>query len=365
MIQRGSDTGTVRMNTKGEYFSREQYEESLPLFYTRQLLVSGTMPDSINGVEMDMHVINATKSTFRIRPRDIDIPQPGLYPMFESQSGRASLEMPKDYFRITWRMEFIDAASNKVLEEKSRLFSKAIYDEGFKFPAKSINGLPTTRKSCDEGYLIIDDAGQLFHVKMVKGEPYVVNVEIPKGLKFTYISCVDFRDKQFYAYLFSEDKHLYILTQDDYELVKLPLEVIDPTQYETQIFGDLFHYDIITRGDDFIKVDVIDSEFKYVDVYNEIWPPRDERKEGKIFNFLFTGQIKMAVNTSSFIRFNTYLNPTINWIFMSLLLIGLQFLIIRKRKIQLRNQVVDFSIIAVTGIFGFLAVNIFPNKFFD
>jgi hypothetical protein len=363
MLLRSQDEVT-RTNPKGDTFTREEYENKLPLMYTRQLLMNNTMPDSIDGVEMDMHDISNNRSTFRVRPKEIHAPLPSLYPLFESESGRANLEMPKDFFRITWRMEFIDAESNKVDEEKSRMFSAVLYKRGFKFPAKSINGLPTTRKSCDEGYLVIDSADQLFHIKLVKGKPYVEKTELPEGLKFRSINCVDFKDKFYYAYLFSTDNNVYVLTQYDYELVKLDVENINPEENEIRIYGDLFNYNIISTGDGEITSQVLDKDYKKVNEYEETWPVRDERTEGKVAQFLFPAQLKMTNSNSSFIRFFFESNKSFNWIILSLLLMATQFLIIRKRKENIKNQLVDLGIIAVTGIFGFIAVNFFPNKFF-
>ena len=79
--------------------------------------------------------------------------------------------MPDDYFRIGKRMEFIVAKTNKVDEAKSKLFTDALSAEGFAFPANLIAGLPTTRKSKDEGYFLTDSREQLFHIKMIKGQP--------------------------------------------------------------------------------------------------------------------------------------------------------------------------------------------------
>ncbi|WP_297089609.1 DUF4857 domain-containing protein [uncultured Draconibacterium sp.] len=363
MLLRSQD-GVSRTNSEGTTFTREEYENKLPLMYTRQLLMNNTMPDTIDGVEMDMHEISANRSTFRVRPREIDAPQPTLFPLFESQSGRANLEMPSDFFRIIWRMEFIDAESNKIDEEKSRMFSAVLYKRGFKFPAKSINGLPTTRKSCDEGYLIVDSEDQLFHLKMIKGEPFVKKVEIPDGLKFRWISCVDFKDKFYYAYLFSTDNEVYVLTQYDYMLVKLDVENINPEENEIRIYGDLFNYNIISTGEGEITSQVLNKDYKKVDEYKESWPVRDERSEGKVAQFIFPAQLKMRDSNSSFVRFFFEANKSFNWIILSLLLMLVQFFIIRKRKENIKNQLVDFAIIAATGIFGFIAVNFFPNKFF-
>lgn len=363
MLLRSGD-GVVRCNSKGDTFTREEYENKLPLMYTRQLLMNNTMPDSINGVEMDMHDISTNRSTFRVRPKEIHAPQPTLYPLFESQSGRANLEMPADFFRITWRMEFIDAESNTIDEEKSRMFSAVLYKRGFKFPAKSINGLPTTRKSCDEGYLVVDSKDQLFHVKLTKGLPFVKKVELPEGLKFRCIKCVDFKDKFYYAYLFSTENRVFVLTQYDYQLVKLDVENINPEENEIRIYGDLFNYNIISKGDGTITSQILDKDYKKVNEYKETWPVRNERTEGKIAQFLFPAQLKMTNSNSSFVRFFFETNKSFNWIILSLIFVAIQFFIIRKRKENIKNQIVDFGIIAVTGIFGFIAVNFFPNKFF-
>jgi len=362
MIRPAEDS--KKTNSKGEELSREEFELKLPLNYSRQLTLNGTMPDSVKGVEMDIHEINRNRSFFRVRPKDIDTPLPSLYPLFESQSGRANLEMPDDFFRITWRMEFIDAKTNKILEEKSRMFSAVLYNREFKFPAKSINGLPTTRKSCDEGYLVIDSADQLFHVKMIKGKPFVRKVDVPEGLKFKHIACVDFNDRLYYAYLFSTSHEVYVLTQYDYVLHKLEIEDVHPELNEVRIMGDLFNYSITSLGNGFILNTILDKDYRFVDEYKETWPVRDERMEGKVAQFLFPAQLKLSDNDSSFIRFFFETNKSFSWIILSLLLLVTQFMIVRKRKENIKNQIVDFGIIAVTGIFGFIAVNFFPNKFF-
>jgi hypothetical protein len=314
---------------------------------------------------MEMHNIGRARSFFRYKPEDMNCPKPKLFPMFESQSGRANIEMPDDFFRITWRLEFLDAASNTIIEEKSQMFSAALYQKGFAFPATKIEGLPTTRKSCDEGYLIIDSSDQLFHLKMIKGKPYVKKVKIPENLKFKHIACVDFKDKKYYAYLFSDDNDIFILTQDDYELVKFPVTGFNADNCELKIYGDLFHYNVITEADGHMDIAVLDKEYKNVDNYSEKWPVLSEHSEGKIFGYLFPAQLSMEDPNSQFISF--YWNGSANkgWIIFNLILVGAHLMIIRRRKAKINNQLIDLGIVAVTGIFGFIAVNFFQNKFFD
>ena len=364
IIDRDADAMQWR-DTKGNSYPRNEFEKNLPLFYYRQLMLANTMPDSINGVAMDMHSINYNRTIFSISPNELDAPVAELYPLFEAESGRANIEMPDDFFRIGWRMEFIDAKTNKILEEKSRMFSAVLYKRGFEFPAKSINGIPTPQKSIDEGYLVTDSKNQLFHIKMLQGKPYVVKVNLPSGLKFKAISCQDFRNKRFYAYLFSTSNELYILTQDEYELIKFPVSGIDPQKYKIRILGDLFHYNISITSNDFIKVYAVDSDYNYVDEYQEFRHPANNAKAAKVFKALFPWQIKLKDENSTYIRFFSRFNSSFYWIILSTILVATQIFIVKKRKARLKNNFIDFLAIGISGIFGFLAVNIFPNKFYD
>jgi len=262
-------------------------------------------------------------------------------------------------------MEFIKADDNTIQEEKSRMFSAALYHEGFQFPAKMIAGLPTTRKSCDEGYFIVDTNDQLFHVKMIKENPYAVKIDLPEGLTFKHIGCVDFKDKEFYAYLFSNKNEIFVINQDTYDLVKLPVDGFIPEKCELNIFGDLFHYNVIIKSEGWIKDIVLDREFKKVDEYNEAWLKRAERKEGKIFASIFPAQLSMEDKNSSFISFYFEKSKGFNWLILNFVLVLVYVVILRNRKAKYKRHLVDLGIVTVTGLFGFIAVNFFPNKFFD
>lgn len=352
-------------DTKGQTYTREEYEQKLPLMFEKQLITSGLMPNSIKGVELDMRIISREKSFFRLKVDEIDAPDPKLYPLFESQSGRAKIDLPDDFFRITWRIEFIEAATNRILEEKSQLFSGTLYRNGFTFPSKIIAGLPTPRKSCDEGYLIVDAKDQLFHLKMIKGKPFVRRVEIPKGLKFRYIKCVDFRNKDFYAYLFSEKDEIYILTQDDYQLIKWPVDGIKLSKCDLKIYGDLFNYTVVAESDDQLKAIALNKEFQVVNTYTEPVKLKKYEPEGKFFAALFPVQVSMNSVSSKFVRFYVSFSEGFNWLIVNLLFVLLHFVLLFRKKANFINQITDIAIVAATGIFGFIAVNFFPNKYFD
>ncbi len=363
MIQR-STPAIVRQDTKGNSYTREEYEKKLPMMFYMQLASSGTMPDSINGVEMDMHALRKARSTYRYQPKVRDSPQPGLYPLFESESGRVNLEMPNDFFRIQDWMVFIDAKSNSVDEAKSNLFTAVLTKRGFEFPARIIAGLPTTRKSCDEGYLVSDAKEQLFHLKMVKGKPYVKKVALPDNLSFKWIECVDFSNKLYYAYLISAANEVYVLFQDTYELLKLPVTGFNPDVDELKIYGDFFNYNVIIDGESYLKNITLDNKFNKVDEYAEKWETKYQRTEGKIFGAIFPFELSLKSDNSRYIDFRIKYSENFYWILLSLLFVGAEIYWIKRMKNGIMDHLADLLIIAVTGIFGFIAVNIFQNKFF-
>jgi len=363
MIHRISEKKWI--DTKGNEYTREEYEEKLPMLFTKQLLASGTMPDSINGIALDMRAVSKEKSFFRLRASEVDAPRPDLFPLFESRSGRAQLELPEDFFRINWRIDFIDATTNTIVEEKSQLFSAALFRKGFSFPAKIIAGIPTPRKSCDEGYLIIDSKDQLFHLKMIKSKPFVHKVDLPEDLKFRHIGCVDNKNKAFYAFLISAKNEIYILEQDNYSLLKWPVEGYNAANCDLKIYGDFFNYTAIIEAKDHLKAIVLDKHYQFVDSYTEKWPVREESREGRIFASIFPAQLSLTHENSTFLRF--YFTPSkgYNWIFLNLLFLTMHLIWLIKRKSELKNHFADLGIVALTGIFGFIAIHFFQNKFYE
>ncbi len=361
MIFRTGSTN-MRQDSKGNNYTREEYEKKLPMLYYMQLATSGSLPDSINGVEMDMHTLRKASSSYRFQPKLMDSPQPDLYPLFESESGRVNLEMPNDFFRIGNQIEFIDTKSNKVDQEKSTKFTEALAKKGFAFPSKIIAGIPTTKKSCDEGYLITDSNDQLYHLKMEVGVPYVKRVTLPENLNFKWIECVDFANKQFYAYLISSANEVYILNQDTYELKKIPISGFNAAIDELKIYGDLFNYNVIIEGDSYVKVFALDSKFNNVDYYSEKWNDRYNRTEGKIFGAIFPFEVSLKSENSRYIDFRIKYSIGLLWLLVSLLLVAAEMIWLKREKLILKNHMIDLLLIAVTGIFGFIAVNIFPNK---
>lgn len=243
--------GMVRRDQSGNVYTQEQTDSLLPFFYIRQLMADERFPDSINGVAITPREVQLTNFSFRSSASDINASKIALYPLLESMSGRVDLTMPDDVFRITPKgIEFIKMKTNVVDADKSRQFTEAMKKKGFMFPARRLAGNPTTRKEYDEGYLILDDEGKLFHLKQTKGRPYVRAIALPEGVKPKYLFLTEFKSRQTLGFLTDVDNNFYVLNNKTYDLVKSGIPSFNPEQDALSIYGNMFDWTVCIKTED-------------------------------------------------------------------------------------------------------------------
>ncbi|MCI6213076.1 DUF4857 domain-containing protein [Bacteroides heparinolyticus] len=237
--------GTFRRDRAGNHYTQEETDSILPLFYVRQLMADERFPDSIMGVAVTPREVQHTNFNFRISATDINTSAVPLYPLLESMSKRVELKMPDDVFRITpTGIEFIVMESNSIDEAKSRRFTEALTKKSFRFPARYVAGNPTTRKEYDEGYLILDDEGKLFHLKQMQGRPYVRAIELPQGVQAKHLFITEFSDRKTLGYLTDANHAFYVLMNKTYEVIKTGLPAYNPEKDNLTIFGNMFDWTV-------------------------------------------------------------------------------------------------------------------------
>lgn len=255
------EKGMVRKDRMGNRYTQAAFDSIMPTLYIKQLVADGRFPDSLYGVPVTPKELYQDNLTFRTSPSDISRPEIGLYPLLESQSGRVELEMPDDLFRFTSEgMEFVEIKQNKVIEEKSRRFTESLQAHGFRFPAQAVSGNPSVKKEYDEGYLVIDDAAQLFHLKMIQGEPYVHRVTLPDGLQPSYVYQTEFKNRKILGFVIGEDHQFYVLKMAGYVLAKLPIRAYNPRTDYLIILGNRFDWTVRVVSDDQDEYYAVDGE---------------------------------------------------------------------------------------------------------
>ncbi len=360
LIGRFQNSRYYYTDSSGKEYSRKQVDRLLPFTNYRLLAAKGQMPDSVNGVKIDLDEVRLNNVTIRVRAKDMDTPVIPLYPLFESKPPRLKLEMPKEFFRINQRFEFITAQSNSINEPLSRAFTSALNRKNFTFPAKGIYGNPTTRKAFDEGYFIVDAANKLFHVKKVHGKPYCAAVPVPDSLRIKNIVVKENQLREQYGLLITENSQVYYIMYDHYRLQKLPLQHYDYSKAQLIILSDLFYrvFNVVT--DTTLHSVVTDRQYQPIGFYNESWPGQEQSMAGVVSRYLFPFTLKLTKSTSRYVDlyFDGFHTQAliINVLFL-LLTIGLM----KKRNVQIPRKWYDLLLVFITGVYGFLGILIFEN----
>lgn len=247
------ETGIIRRDRKGNNFTQEQTDSLLPLFYARQLLADGRFPDSIHGRHLDPHEIQRTSFNFRSRAIENNKRPIGLYFLLESMPRRLDLDMPSDAFYIDNNgIHFIDMATNIVDADKSMIFTRALATKGFRFPATVISGNGTSEKEYDDGYLIVDNDGKLFNLKMTKGRPYVKAFTLPDGVKPAYSWVTEFPDRKLIGLMVSDDRRLWVIERDGdgNNLKETGVSAYDYKSQDMTIFGNIFDWTVMVTSNE-------------------------------------------------------------------------------------------------------------------
>jgi hypothetical protein len=345
---------------KGNIYDRDNFERLTPLFSYRQLTSVGKLPDSLNGVSLDLETIRLNNFMLRVKPDEADVKPIQLFPLFESKSGRVRLEMPDDYFRITDRFEFIDCQNNSIDKEKSTLFTSALSKENFSFPATMIAGNPSFKKPFDEGYFVRDSKNKLFHIKMIKGKPFCKFTNIPDSLNIVYMNISEMPLREFYGYFFTKQGDAYFISYDNYKLIKLPIDNFDMKKDNFSIIGDQFYRTISLTSANDIRTIVTDRNYNVIARYKDSWPGNYEMPAGIVASWLFPFTLRLSDASSSFSNFYFRFSG-ISAYLVSFFFMVITYFVLRKRKISFRQGWIDLVIVLFSGVFGFLAVLLVKN----
>lgn len=339
----------IRKDAHGNTYTEEQWDSILPMFSFRQLATDGLLPDTLNGIELNVKDIRKTNYYFRYKPNELFSPSIPLYPLFESMSGRVDLEMPGDVFRVTKDgVAFINPKTNKINFTKSLRYSKPLLDKGFRGPAKWVAGSPTTRKSYDEGYFILDQNSRLFHFKRVNDKAFVKEIKIPENIDPIFMKTTEYGDKRFYGFVISSDSKLYVISCNKYKFINIPVH-FDYKNDNIMLMANLFYWNIgITTDSGKVCYAINTNDFSLVDTLRYHKEPNKMAEASKYF-LPFTLKFKSYKSN--------YIKPQFSAVPVKYILANLFFVILlvplkplRKRK----PTPLAITITLITGIYGFI-----------
>lgn len=246
------------------------------------------LPDTINGKALTIPNLKHSQWVFTSLPMDVNKVQPDWHFIMESMPKRVDLEDPTEVFSLDrGKVTFIDIATNETNAKRSQRFTKAFSDKGFAYPAKFYSANITSRKAYDEGYLLVDANGDVFHMKMRAGTPYMAKITMPDSAKAQQAFVLENNDRRMLGLIFDENHNVYALDRDGYKLTKLPLEGIDPARDRISVMASLFNIVFRSRNADEVKWTAIDTDtYDLLGAYTKTYMPSTARKAAQwIFPF--------------------------------------------------------------------------------
>lgn len=350
---------------QGNVYPRSQYDSLLPMMNYRQLAMDGNLPDSLEGYALDVKLLRSKQVMYRFKPTDVYSPQPKMGVLFEAMPKKGNLALPGDYFR--WdndAMVFVDAETNCVNQAKSKLFTDELRKKGFEFPTQAFWGNPTVLKPYEEGYFCLDSQGELFHVKMVNGRPFVKNTGVSQQVDIKWFAMREVTDKRFYGYLYGQHGELGIVESNEdggYRFVKMDIRPVDITRDEIMVLGNLLYWTVrIDREEAMDCYGLKTSTLESLSAYYQ------ERKTGlwdRVAQILFPVIWSPVSPDRGFI--GCYVLHFSVWAWgLSVFLAVLMFLIRRKQNTWQQNLVVS-GVVAFTGVVGIIAFLLLPGKRFE
>ncbi|MDE6394565.1 MAG: DUF4857 domain-containing protein, partial [Duncaniella sp.] len=241
-------------------YTKEERDSLLPHIYYTQLVAQERLPDSIDGKAVSIPEFKHSQWVFSSSPRDLIKVPAKVYMMMESMPARIDLEDPDEVFRLNGQVEFIDIRTNTVNPGRSRRFTDIFGQRGFEYPVKALHANVTTRKPYDEGYLMADNKGDIFHVKMQAGRPYMVRVNKPDSVIAEHLFILENVDTRPLGLVTDADHNLYVLEHEGYRLIPLPVGKVNPETDRISIVKNLFNWVVKIGTSDSSRWVALDSD---------------------------------------------------------------------------------------------------------
>ncbi len=346
-----------RIDQSGNIYTRDQYDSLLPMLNYRQLLSDGKLPDTIKGRKITAKDIQHEQFFFKYNPREKNSQLIDLNPMFESMSGLVRLESPDDMFSIKDKMVFIDAETNTINKEKSAEFHDAMIKRGYTFPTQLVAGNPSTKKPYDEGWFALDAKGQLFHIKMVNGKPFVKNTNAQEHINIAYVKTIETANRRMYAFVFDKNGSLFYLQDLDYQPIKINIAPFDCNNDNLAIYANQFYWCVFATTDKERVAYALDNES--LNIVDTMVQKREITRWEKIHPYIFPFYIEMQSSNSTFV-YPRLLGWSYKAIFLNIIFTILLVVLIKRRKLPIQPFHIVWVIL--TGTFGFIAYWCFNEK---
>lgn len=345
---------TVYYDRRGKSYTRDSAERLLPLENVSQLAYEGRFPDTIRGTAVTPELVSSEAFSIYYSAR------PGLYyglcELRDRKSYTSRSLEPRDLFRITPEgIQFIVCETNRIDEEKSRLFTTCLAELDFRFPALRMWTSPDKSVSEAIGYYVTDSKNDLYLLSMELSAPIVRKLEKPDAKDIRNIHFGKSPDIR--AIFITEDGDTYI-QHPDMNYTRLPLPHF--LEKSGTLHGNLFYRMFTLPGKNQQTAFVFDRNFRLLDSCSLSYPPQPQTTAG-IFRELL---LPLRIGQTAWNGFYADWSPVKRFIWFNLILTAVALYYKRKNGYRLTNAftVTDLLLVVLFGLYGFIGIFAFPLK---
>ncbi len=237
---------------EGNYFDRVGFEAAIPFIYFRNMEMRGLLPMDIDGQSYSRADIEKARRVLELPSRRLENKRrvDQIYPLVESNPNQVALVLPTDRFRMTKdAMVFVNSDENAVDPNLTALFTDALKEQDFAFPALGVWGNFTIFKPYDAGVFITDAKGKTFHVLRKNDAPLVTKVPFKEGIVPAKIIISETRDKKLFGLLLDSNNQIYLFHTNNYALTHIPSPDYNPQTMDYKILLDPLYLTAIYSDD--------------------------------------------------------------------------------------------------------------------
>lgn len=365
-------TGTEleRTDSSGQTYERADFEALLPLMHAAQLIKDNRMPDKIAGWTWNPAEARHARISLRLRSWQQDTPGVPLYPLFDGESGRVRLEVPDDFVRLGNTAEIVHAGRNEIIPEDS-IRLRALFDsQGFVFPVRLVGGNPTTLKPYDEGYYLLDSAGDLFHLQKRRTEIHLERIpldSLPGGratlqaLDPVFLLVVEHENRLLRLVVMGRNGEVFALVGPDRKWQRLDLQNYNPSKMDFGLRADPLNFLVTINGSGLLESVALRRDFSEENRHIESLPALSQTLAGRWIQILFPFVWELESPHSGFLTLQASPGRPASFAISITLAVAATGIWIRRRQ-WTPSRFGDLFWITIGGLVGLLAVLLLKSR---
>ncbi|RXJ86851.1 DUF4857 domain-containing protein [Arcobacter sp. CECT 8985] len=347
-------------------YTLDEYKKKRPFTFYYDLVKTKNFPEGFSQFQRNVNLIRSQKSHIKVNPGIINTKLVNLYPLLESNPKYSSLTLPDELFTLNKNsITFINTISNEENKEKTTFITNRLKEIGAKFPLKEAFGTPSTAKPFDEGYFLLDSNNFLFHMKQINNKIMLKKVDT-KGVKTKFLLVKENYHKQFYGLLVSQSKDVYLLTYNNYKLIKLPVKDFDYNSKSLMLSSTPYNKIITLKSYDFESNEKVIEKIVMDLNYNTIKSKELKYKidNGELYenisSLLLPFKLRFKKTENGIYTLKFYDISKISYILYFIIAILLLVYYIYTKQ-SLKNKIYPLVLISIGGVYTILALFLF-NK---